>query len=665
MLRVSVLGPVEAARDGQPLLLPGGKTSELLVRLALDAGVRVSSDRLIEDLWADEAVRTGRNTLQSKVSRLRRALQRPDLVVSDDGGYRLALDADDVDALAVPRRGLEAARLLQAGDLGQAIRVCRETLAMYRGDVLAGTGEWAVPHRARLEAAQLALLEIELHGQLQLGDPGVIAGAEAAVAQHPYHEPLWVVLITALYRAGRQADALAAHQRIRELLADELGLLPGPELAHLEHQILDHDPALAATGPRFGAASERAPAGNLPSMAGELVGRDREVAEIGELLAENRLVEIVGPGGMGKTAVAIATGRTLTPPDGVWLVRLEMATNHDEVVDTLVAALNVTGGEAALVERIRSADVVVILDNCEHVLDAAADVAVRLLDAAPALRLLCTSQAPLSVDGEVLLELTPLPLGDAVELFTRRAARQRTQRRAADTDEAVGELCRSLDGLPLAIELAAARTRTLTVEDISRRLDDRFALLRDPASRKPERRRALGATLQWSYDLLFPDDQRGLWALATFPGGAAIDAVEAVLAALAVPATAAIDVVGRLASRSLLIVDDDDTAARPRYRLLDSIRAFSLDAMTVAEQSATALDAHARWYAQAAAASTAGVRGPGQQEFLRFAAIRAGQHRRRPRLVGSPRPAESARHRHRLRMGVGRARRQSRRPTPA
>ena len=194
-------------------------------------------------------------------------------------------------------------------------------------------------------------------------------------------------------------------------------------------------------------------------------------------------------------------------------------------------------------------------------LDAAAALAVRLLDAAPELPILATSQVALDVDGETVHELAPLALGDAVELFTRRAPR---------TGEDPTELCRALDGLPLAIELAAARTRTLSVAEITRRLDDRFSVLSDPASRKPQRRRALRATIGWSYELLFPDDQRGLWALATFPGGASLPAVESVLEALGVP-PAAIDVVGRLAARSLVIVDGE------RFRLLDSIRAFALE----------------------------------------------------------------------------------------
>ena len=229
----------------------------------------------------------------------------------------------------------------------------------------------------------------------------------------------------------------------------------------------------------------------------------------------------------------------------------------------MIAALDVPGGEAALLERLRRDPAVLILDNCEHVVAAAAALAERLLTAAPGLRILCTSQVSLEL-ADAVFELGPLALEDAAELFTLRAARP-------GSAEDVNELCRSLDGLPLAIELAAARTRTLAVTEIARRLDDRFGVLRDPASRKPERRRALKATIGWSYDLLFPDDQRGLWALAAFSGGASLPAVESVLEALDVPRSAAIDIVGRLASRSLLVVDGS------RYRLLDSIRAFALE----------------------------------------------------------------------------------------
>jgi predicted ATPase/DNA-binding SARP family transcriptional activator len=535
---------------------------------------------------------------------LRRALGDSSVIVSGDGGYTLAVEPEAVDALCVLRDAATAARRLETGDGRGAVEVSAAALTRFRGEVLHSTGDWAAPHRARLEEARAQLIETQFSARLQLGEV-VIGELEAAVATYPYQEGLWELLITALYRGGRQADALAAYQRVRTRLADELGLDPGPQLKELERQILTQDPALAV-------ADRAAPAGNLPSLSTELIGRDDEIAVLSELLESKRLVEVVGPGGIGKTAVAMATGRALSGvPGGVWLARLEAAQTADDVLDTVIAALNVTGGEAALLERLRRAGGLVILDNCEHVVQGAAALAERLLDAAPGLRILCTSQVALDIDGETVVELMPLSLSDAVELFTRRAARP------GDLGE-VHDLCRSLDGLPLAIELAAARTKTLSVQEIGRRLDDRFTVLTDPTSRKTERRRALRATIGWSYELLFPDDQRGLWALAAFTGGAPLPAVESVLGMLDVPRSAAIDVVGRLASRSLVIVDDGGGSA-PRYRLLDSIRAFAREAMTDAGLIDRSLDAHAVWFAAAAGSSTQGVRGTRQAEYLSFA----------------------------------------------
>jgi len=639
VLCISLLGPLEVTRDGLAVRVPAGKASELLVRLALEAGAFVQADRLVDDLWAAGAITTRRNTLQSKVARLRRALGDPLLIASRDGGYALAVEPSEVDALAVLRHTTAASGLFEAGDDRGAADVCLSTLALFNGDVLpaAGDGDWVSPHRTRLEETRMRLLEIQFAARLRLGDVGdVISELEAAVARYPFQEGLWELLITALYRAGRQVDALATYQRVRTRLTEELGLDPRPQLQLLEQRILTQDPVLGMPSKAVDVVQPDAWAGNLPSMSAGLVGRELDVTAVSGLLARERLVEIVGPGGIGKTAVAIAVGRKLASSPaaasgGIWLARLETAVTAHDVIDMVIAALNVPGGEAALVERLKGSTAVLILDNCEHVIDAAADLVVRLLDAAPGLRILCTSQRPLDVEGETVFELAPLELSDAVELFTRRAAAQRVNRRSSPDEDAVLDLCRSLDGLPLAIELAAARTKTLSIEDIIRRLGDRFTVLSDPTSRKPERRRSLRSTIRWSYELLFPDDQRGLWALATFSGGAPLPAVEFVLEALDVPAAAAIDVVGRLASRSLVIVDAEDVSKATgregvslpsvRYRLLDSIREFALESMAEAGLSTPALAAHAAWFAAAAGFSTDGVRSARQGEHLAFARI--------------------------------------------
>jgi predicted ATPase/DNA-binding SARP family transcriptional activator len=637
VLRISLLGALEVRRDGQLVTVPGGKTSELLVRLALEAGVLVPADRLVDDLWAAGAVSTRRNTLQSKVAKLRRALGDPPVIASSDGGYAIAVESSDVDALAALDRTVAVARLLDAGDDLGAADLSASTLELYRGDLLqaAGDGDWVDPYRGRLEQNRMKLLESHFSARVRLGDVGDMIGElEAAVARYPFHEGLWELLIAALYRAGRQADALATYQLVRNQLADELGLTPGPRLQQLEDQVLRHSETLGVPSGTGRALVTDMPTSNLPSMSVHLVGRDGDVASIMDLLADERLVEIVGPGGIGKTAVAIEIGRTLARQEragigAVWLARLETAATAHDVIDTLIAATNVVGGEAALVDRLKGAASLVVLDNCEHVVDAAAALAVRLLDAVPGLRVLCTSQVPLDVDGEAVLELAPLALPDAVTLFTRRATAQRRNHTSIESADAVSALCRSLDGLPLAIELAAARTKTLSIDEITRRLEDRFSVLSDPASRRPDRRRSLRSTIRWSYELLFPDDQRGLWALATFADGASLAAVESVLEALDVPAAAAIDVVGRLASRSLVIVDELPTVLRPsrvspgavRYRLLDSIRAFALEAMDEAGLSGEAHAAHATWFAEAAGSSTDGVRSSRQAEYLSFVRV--------------------------------------------
>ena len=630
MVNISVLGPIVVRRVDESLTVPTGKASQLLIRLALDAGEVVSAERLVDQLWADDAVNTRRNTLQSKIAMLRRALGSPALIISSDGGYRLAVDRSVVDALAVMQHATTASRLLGAGEDHEAVALSTMALEMFRGDVLpaAGDSEWVAPYRARLDEARMSLAETRFSARLRLGDGGDMTGElESAVALYPFREGLWELLITSLYRAGRQAEALAAYQRVRNVLADQLGLDPGPQLRQLEQQILIHHPALGVPEHVRGVVSPNARVGNLPSLEIDLVGREGELAVLCDLIASERLVEIVGPGGVGKTAVAIAVGRRLNLPDGagpggVWLATLDSATTPEDVIDAVIAAFAVTGGEPALVERVRGAAALLILDNCEHVLDAAADLAVRLLDAAPGLRILCTSQVPFAVTGEKVVELTPLAMPDAVELFIRRASATRLEKSSDDGLDAIQELCRSLDGLPLAIELAAARTKTLSIEEITRRLDDRFNVLRDPTSRRPERRRALRATIGWSYDLLFPDDQRGLWALATFAGGASLPAVEFILEALDVPSRTVIDVVGRLAARSLVIVDEDrigDGATTMRYRLLDSIRAYAQEAMTDAGTTERAHASHAAWYAARATTSTAGVRSNRQADNLAFA----------------------------------------------
>ncbi len=590
MITVAVLGRVEVRRDGVPMAVPAGLTTELLVRLALDAGRPVRAERLVEELWPSG---TRLNTLQAKVSQLRRALGDPGALSGGPAGYALAVDPEQVDALRVLRLAEEGATRLAAGDLRSAGAACREGSALFGAEVLpaAGSAEWVLPHRVRLEETRLRLVEDGLAVRLALGAAGEVTGElEALVAVHPLRERLWVLLVTALYRAGRQADALAAYRRVTRLLADELGVDPGPELRALERHVLAQDQALDPARP-----------GNLPALTGPLVGRAVDLAGLGAAIRDHRLVTLVGPAGVGKTRLAIEAARRAPAPDGAWLVRLEGLAGTSDLTATLPGQDGVEG--------LRGADLLLVLDNCEHLVEPVAALVTAVLDRAPLVRVLATSQRPLGLDGETVRPLVPLPEADAVALFAQLAT-ERGRPPTAEAAPAVAELCRALDGLPLAIELAAARTRILSVPEIVRRLDDRFALLADPTSARPERRRTLAAALSWSYDLLFPDDQRGLWALAAFPDGAGPAAVEHLLAALDVPAGVALDVVDRLVDRSLVTVDAGPAGSR--YRLLDSVRAYAAERAAEAGAAGTLADALLDWVEDLARSVAAGVRGPGQ-----------------------------------------------------
>lgn len=624
VISVALLGPVEVRRDGELLAVPSGKPTELLVRLAVVTATMVPKEQLLEDLWATDAVSTSANTVQSKVSRLRRALGDPALVQGGQIGYKLAVEPRAVDVLELSRRADEVTRLVRAGHPAEVRDACAEALGLFRGESLFGAidADWLRPHRTHAEGLRLRLVEDRLRARLALGASGdVVDELQELVAEHPLREGLWGLLITALYRAGRQADALAAYRSVREQLVEELGLEPGRDLQHLEQQVLAQDPALDAPPPKTapGSKAVRVEGGNLPALASSLVGRDRECGEVAELCGGHRLVTLVGPAGVGKTRLALEVAGRLRPGDGAWLVRLETARTPESVADTIATALHANdASEPALIERLRGADVLIVLDNCEHVIDAVAELADPLLRAGAGVRLLTTSQLPLGVDGEQVYGLSPLSFESAVELFGQRAAAHDRAVATADSTAAVEELCRSLDGLPLAIELAAARTRSLSLAEISRRLTDRFSLLRDPASRRPERQRTLAGAIAWSYDLLFPDDQRGLWALATFVGGAPLDGIEGVMGALGVPEEAALDVVDRLVDRSL--VSTERTAdGGLRYWLLDSVRTYARDRLDENGEEPVASAAHAAWAAAGAAAAAEGARGPGQPRHVAWA----------------------------------------------
>jgi len=616
---VAILGEVDVRRDGVQLALPSGKSTHVLVRLALEAGRTVSADRLIDDLWASGAGPTDRNTLQSKVSQLRRAVGDPGLISSTTSGYVLNVDPRLVDVIEVLGAAEQVGALRGAGDLEAVVARCSAALSLFRGELLADCADpWLEPHRARLEQVRFGLLEEGLSARLELGASAELTTElETLVTAAPLRERGWLLLITALYRAGRQADALAAYRRVRDLLGDELGLEPGPDLQRLEQQVLAQDPALDGAALRVTSASVAPSIGNLPGLSSELVGRCADLRAVGTLVREHRLVTIVGSAGVGKTRLALEVARGLQAASGAWLVRLEGVREPGALAQYTAETLGVTtGNEAQVIDRLRGSAMLLVLDNCEHLADAVADLIDRFLAAAPSLRILATSQRQLGVDGETVYPLEPLSAQDAVDLFTQRAV-QRRRSFVIDNDSApiVDALCRSLDGLPLAIELAAARIKALSVQEISRRLTDRFSLLGNPAARGPERHRTLRAAIAWSYDLLFPDDKQGLWALSCFSDGAPLPAVEHVLVEIGVPAAASLDVIERLADRSFVRLEIG-VGGGVRYRLLDSVREFAAERLREAELADVADRAHAHWFAAAADRAANGGRGLEQSDYV-------------------------------------------------
>ena len=450
---------------------------------------------------------------------------------------------------------------------------------------------------------------------------------------------------------------------MRRLLVDELGIEPGTALRDLERQILRQSAALDAAAAAAGTRRPWSSATCPPCPRRWSDGPTTSPPSAG-CSTSSRLVTLVGPAGVGKTRTALEAARALHPAGGVWLVRLEVADAATSIPQLVSEALQLTGGEQALLDRFAGAETVLRPGQ----LRARRRRRRRrwppgCSTAPPPLRILATSQAPLGVDGEAVYALDPLPLADSVTLFADRAARMR-RRFVLDDDTAatVEAVCRSLDGLPLAIELAAARVRSLSVQEIARRLDDRFALLQDPTSRRPERRRALAAAIAWSYDLLFPDDQRGLWALSCFSGGAPLAAAEHVLTALGVPGSSAVDVIDRLADRSL-------SASRPPRTAPPATGCLTASALRRRPPRGGGPGRRRRRRPRRLVRrGRRAVRRhrprPGPARLPCPGPRRAGQHRHRPGLGRRPRPGARPAPGQRVRLDLGGARRRRRRGRP-
>ncbi|MFF1557075.1 BTAD domain-containing putative transcriptional regulator [Streptomyces sp. NPDC058279] len=575
-MRYAILGTAQAVRDdGSPVAVGGARLRALLTALALRPGRTVSTDLLVEQVWDGDPPADAVAALQALVARLRRALGY-EAVRSAEGGYLLAADRDDIDLYRFERLSGAAAA---ESDPARAAALYDEALALWRGPALACLPDPAA-EAARWEAVRLDARRGRLAAALALGQAErILPELGALCAEQPLDEPSQALRIRALRDAGRPAEALAAYEEVRRDLADRLGTDPGPALRALHAELLT--PAAApptptpTPGPVPAPTTAPAPAplpghavgagpvvasgpppvrGNLRSRLTTFVGREDDIRVIGDDLAHARLVTLLGPGGAGKTRLsqeAAEAQGAAAPPDGVWLVELAPVDDPDDVPEAVLAALGAREtklrGAAAeelraltdrngddplerLVDHCARRRLLLLLDNCEHVVKAVAGLAEELLARCPGVRILATSREPLGVPGERLRPVEPLPDPVALHLLADRGAAARPGFRVEDDPEAAAEICRRLDGLPLAIELAAARLRLLTARQIAERLDDRFRLLTSGSRTVLPRQQTLRAVVDWSWDLLDAPERAVLRRLSVFAGGCDLAAAEAVCA---------------------------------------------------------------------------------------------------------------------------------------
>ncbi len=550
-----MLGATRIEADGVPVDLGGPLPRRLITALLAAEGRTVSEDALTEAIWGDEPPANPTASIQAYVSRLRRVLGRDALTRVGDG-YRLVVDDTDAARFAAEvRRGRE---LLDDERPGEALRVFDAALARWHGEAFADLPEaYARPHLAEMRDVAV---EERLAARLATGDaPGVVGDLDAAVRATPYRERRWELLILALYRSGRQADALAMLRRVRARLADELGIDPGPALQQLEGRLLAQDPRLLLP-------SRPAPAVRPLS---HFFGRTGEMSALAGLTGESRLVTLVGPGGAGKTRLAVeyAAGRTRPgrpdSPHDSWFVRLADVAEPAQVPAAVAAAVGVRGATVdAVAMALAGQTGLLLLDNCEHLVAAAADLVLDLLARCPGLRVLATSREPLGVDGERLLPVAPLPPADAVALLTDRITAVRPGWRPTPGErDQLDRLAAALDGIPLALELAAARARVLSLGDLLEMLHDRFPALGPVPRGALAPHQTLEAAVAWSVDLLSPADRALLLRLWPFEGGFPLGALENDL-----------DGLSALVARSVVVADT--TVTPTRYRLLAIVRAY-------------------------------------------------------------------------------------------
>ncbi|MGR3936904.1 BTAD domain-containing putative transcriptional regulator [Streptomyces sp. BRA346] len=548
-MRYAILGTTQAHRDdGTPVDLGGARLRALLTALALTPGRLRTNGALIAEVWDTDPPADENGALQALVGRLRRAVGKA-AIASGPGGYRLCAEPDDVDLHRFERLAEEGARALADGDPAKAAARYDDALALWRGPALTDLPD-GMAAAARAEAQRLDARRGRIAAALALGNAAQTLPALAELCDaHPLDEPLHGLRIRALRDTGRPAEALAAYEAIRVEIADRLGADPGPELRALHAELLEPEHPKAPEPPEPQRAGRNG--GNLRARLTSFVGREADLAALRTDLSAHRLVTLLGPGGAGKTRLSQEAAESVATawPDGVWLAELAPVDDPETVPETVLTALGaretVIRGSAAeglraaadptahdplarLVEHCEPRRMLIVLDNCEHLVEAAARLADSLLARCPGVTVLATSREPLAVPGELVRPVEPLPDPVALRLFQERGAAARPGFRTDDDPAACAEICRRLDGLPLAVELAAARLRLLTPRQIADRLDDRFRLLTSGSRTVLPRQQTLRAVVDWSWDLLDAQERTVLARLSVFAGGCELPAAEAV-----------------------------------------------------------------------------------------------------------------------------------------
>ncbi|MET8077453.1 BTAD domain-containing putative transcriptional regulator [Streptomyces sp. NPDC005303] len=651
-VRYRILGTTQALRsDGTTVPVGGTRLRALLTVLALRPGRTVPVSLLVDEVWDGDPPADATGAVQALVGRLRRALG-PDAVASVDGGYRLTAAPEDIDLHRFERLAGDGMRALTDGDPAKAAVLLDDALALWRGPALADLPD-RTAEAARAQARRLDALRARHTAALALGHADQSLPELTALCDtHPLDEPLQCLRLRALRDTGRTAEALAAYESVRQLLADRLGADPGAELRALHGELLRPEPSAAgapggrvpavalgrngasgsAAAPAPPTAAPAPPSGNLRARLTSFVGREADIDAIRGDLTTARLVTLLGPGGAGKTRLsqeaAEAVGEAVR--DGVWLAELAPVDDPDAVPEAVLTAvgaretvlygagaeaMRVAGSERLddpverLAEHCGRRSMLLILDNCEHVVDAAARLAETLLERCPGLTVLATSREPLGIPGELLRPVEPLPEPVALRLLADRGAAARPGFRVdadQETAAACAEICRRLDGLPLGIELAAARLRMLTPRQIADRLDDRFRLLTSGSRTVLPRQQTLRAVVDWSWDLLDEEERDVLRRLSVFAGGCDLAAAEAVCG------PAALDALGSLVDKSLVVAAPSGDGEM-RYRLLETVGEYAGERLDETDGARTDAErAHLTYYRELARTTDPLLRGPGQ-----------------------------------------------------